>query len=1099
MTAGTPSREAQRHLRTLADHLEGAPTALSLPADRSRPTALTTDVATLEVTLDEKLTRDLRSLAERVGAGLDVVLLTGFRVLLSRTAEEDDAVVGAAGPGGTAGVTVVRGPVFLDGGLRANTTATNEALSTAAAFTRGTVEDLVRDLGVEPGPTKHPVFQVGFVHSVSDSSPEWPDTWPTPPDLVLACGESDERIRLRLDWAAELFDRWRMSRLSQHLVRLLAEGVADPESPVGSLPLLAEDDIADLTRWNATDHPHDPDAPLAARFWRQVEQTPDAPAVEHHGRAVSYKELGDRAAQLAAHLHSLGVKSDVTVVVCAERSIEMVVGVLGVLMAGGAYVPVDPTYPDARREVMIGDSGATVLLTLSRLRDSVPEDYRGHVVLLDEPVADRTVPALPSGGSGRDLGYVIYTSGSTGRPKGVAMPQAALDNLVGWQLRRPQFSEAARTLQFSSLSFDVSFQELFTTWASGGTLVLVDDATRRDPLRLLDYLIAHRVQRLFLPFVALRGLAAAVAATGRVPTTLTEVYTAGEQLRADDVVRDLFRALPGCVLENQYGPSESHVVTAHTLGRDPADWPLLPPIGTPIDNSQAHVLDPAGGRRPVGVPGELYLGGACLARGYLGRPDLTDERFIPAPAWAAASARLYRTGDVVRWLPTGELEYLGRTDHQVKFRGYRIEPAEVGAVLSSAPGVGQCVAAVREGEGGARLTAWLVAAEDEAPELGQVHRYARRHLPAYMVPSHYLVVPELPLTASGKVDTASLPDAAFDRSVLSAPYQAPSDRHEEVVAEIWSTLLGVPEVGVLDDFFELGGDSLIAAEMTQRVAEQLGQEMPLGALAQAPTIAGLAALLRDDQGDRWGSLVPLQVGDPAVTPLFIVHGGSGNIASFPRLARGLPQEQPVYALQWDGLDGSRGQRTIEDMAAHYLAEVRTVQSDGPYRLAGQCIGGLVAREMTRQLLGQGEQVELLVMYDSPHLGSRAYVPARWPAPRQLASKADVRRTAIRDLALAVFRKLPTRDPVRRSSRAMRTAALRHRPAPLPRPVPTIYIGSGEWQGRNIALSGHWTDGAMGWAEEASSDFTIHRVEGDHNEILYDPAAIAIVTDALRSL
>lgn len=1099
MVAETASRADPPRSPALADHLEGAPGALSLPTDRPRPSALGSDVERLDFTLDDDLSRGLRSVAERTGTGLDVVLLAGFRALLGRTAEDPDLLVGVAGVRGVPDFLVLRGPALLDAGLQRNAADTDQAVDVAVPLAQDTVEELVRGLGVEPGPTKHPVFQVGFTHSAAGGRPEWPGTWPTPPDLVLICWEDGDRIRLRLEWVAELFDHWRVSRLSRHLVRLLTEGTADPERPLGSLPLLADEDVADLSRWNATAHPHDPDAPLAARFWRQVAQTPDAPAVEHDRLVVTYAQLGDRAARLAVRLRFLGVGPDVTVAVCAERSVEMVVGVLGVLMAGGAYVPVDPTYPSARREVMVGDSGATVLLTQGALRGIVPGAFGGHVILLDDASEDELPePDLVRGGSGQDLGYVIFTSGSTGRPKGVAMPQAALDNLIAWQVGREQYAEGARTLQFSSLSFDVSFQEIFTTWASGGTLVLVDDTTRRDPFALLEHLIAHRVQRLFLPFVALRGLAGAVAATGRVPTELSEVYTAGEQLQIDPVVRSLFEALPRCVLENQYGPSESHVATAHTLGSRPADWPVLPPIGAPIDNSQVHVLDGLGGRRPVGVPGELYLGGACLARGYLGRPDLTADRFVAAPPWAEGTERLYRTGDIVRWLPSGELEFLGRVDHQVKFRGYRIEPAEVAAVLSVGPGVGQCVAAVRERQGGARLTAYLVPAAGQEPDLGAVHRYARDHLPAYMVPSHYLMVRELPLTASGKIDMMALPDAAFDRDVLSAPYQAASDRYEEVLVGIWSALLGVPDVGVLDDFFELGGDSLIAAEMTQRVAEELRQEMPLGALAQNPTIAGLAAFLREDGGGRWRSLVPLQPGDPGTMPLFIVHGGSGNIASFPRLARGLPPERPVHALQWDGLDGSRGQRRIEDMAAHYLAEVRTVQAHGPYLLAGQCIGGLVAREMSRQLLADGEEVDLLVMYDSPRLGSDAYVPARWPAPRRLLSDKDTRRTAARDLALAVFRKLPTRDPVRRSSRAMRTAALRHRATPLPRAVRTIYIGSGEWQGRNIALSGHWTDGAMGWASDASSDFVIHRVEGDHNEILYDPAAIAILADALKA-
>lgn len=1083
-----------------ASWLDDAPRLLALPTDRPRPSALGVDTAHLQVELSAAASAHLTGLAQRSSTDVDAVLLAVFGVLLMRTTDEQDLVVGctAAPASGDDGVCVVRWPVGPQDGLLEVVHRTAAARADAAARGSRTVAGWVRDLGLEPGSGTHPLFSVAF--AVTDGSVErtWPGGWRTPPDLVLTAKHDGAQVVLGWQWAPELLDRSGIERLSGHFLRLLAAGADDDGRPVGLLPLLTDGEVAELDAWNRTARPVDTSRPLVARFCDSADATPDAPAVEHAGRAVSYRELSELATRVARVLRAHGVASDVPVAVCAERSVDMLAAVLGTLMAGGAYVPIDPAYPAARRAFMIVDSGARVVLTQSALRSAVPPEADAAVVLLDALPDDEAPPGEEPlrGTSGHDLGYVIYTSGSTGQPKGVAMPQSALDNLIAWQLQRPQFAPAARVLQFSALSFDVSFQEMFSTWASGGTLVLVDEPTRRDPVRLLEHLIAQRVERLFLPYVALRGLASAVSSSGRRPTALREVYTAGEQLQVDPVLRAMFDGLPGAVLENQYGPSESHVVTAHTLGPDVAQWPALPSIGSPIWNAEAHVLDGRRQQRPVGVPGELHLAGACLARGYLGRPELTQERFVSPEG---GGGPLYRTGDLARWLPSGELDFLGRLDHQVKFRGYRIEPGEVGAVLSACPGIDQCVAVVRLVDGGPRLTAYLVAAAGNEPDLGQVHRFAKANLPQHMVPSHYSVLASLPLTSSGKIDTAGLPEAAFDRGILAFPYQAPTSREEHALAEIWSMLLGVPQVGVLDDFFELGGDSLLAAEMVQRVSQELGREMPLGALAQAPTVASLAALLgAEDDTALSRSLVPLQAGSADVTPLFVVHGGSGNVASFPRLARGLPTDQPVYGLQWDGAGSGRGQRTVESMAEHYLAEVREVQPHGPYLLAGQCIGGLVAHEMARRLQDRSESVELLVMYDSPKLDSEAYVAApRVPLSARLGSVRAL-RTAAYQSARWVYLRTLKRDPVVRGRLAMRRAAWRHRPSALPSPVPTYFVGSGEWRGSHIGLAGHWTDGAMGWASSQAPSFSVHEVPGDHNELLYEPAALEILTSALRA-
>lgn len=911
-----------------------------------------------------------------------------------------------------------------------------------------------------------------------------------------------ERVDASIVHDPARMDRTRVEAMADQLQRLFKTVVADPSAPVSSFPLASDNDMATLRRWNTTDHPHDVKQPLIALFDTQVDRTPQASAVELDGVTTSYQTLRERSVAVAAALTARGVAPGSAVALCVERSLDMAVGMLAILRAGAAYVPIDPAYPQDRQAYMIADCGAPVIVTdrHNAARLTQASDVAA-VVLGDLATRAEVVEQPPVDVSGTDGGYVIYTSGSTGQPKGVWMPQCALTNLIEWQLRRPQAIPVARTLQFSAFSFDVSFQEIYSTWASGGTLVLISDSARRNSTSLLDSLIDNRIQRLFLPFVALRALAQTAVRTGRFPTDLREVYTAGEQLRVDQAVRGFFQALPECVLENQYGPSESHVASAHTLAPDPSSWPTLPPVGGPIANTQLFVLDRWGQFRPPGATGELFIAGTCLANGYVGKPQMTGERFLPQTDGPPPLPRRYRTGDLARWLPNGELQFLGRSDGQVKLRGFRVEPGEVTAVLSAAPGVADCVAVVRADLGGkaARMVGYVVPDDPPAFELDQVKQYVADRLPDHMVPTHWSVVSALPLTPSGKLDQRSLPVPTFDRGVLTAPHQAPEGPRQVAFAAIWEELLGITEVGVLDDFFELGGDSLLAVEMMTMIHDRLGLDLPLGALAQARTIADLDAIVQDDPSSVWRSLVPLQTeGDR--TPLFVIHGGSGNVGNFPKLAAALPPDQPSYALQWDGLDGSRGSRSIPAMATRYLAEIRSVQPHGPYRLAGQCIGGLIAQEMADQLQQQDESVEIVIMYDTPNLSSPAYSPRALPFP-----VFQLKRTLLlhdRFQRMRVHVRSWLRRPIAPKDRnlygtlALIRAAWRHRPADRPVRAKTLYLGTGLSNAARIALVGFWDDGAMGWAHQAGPDFQIQRVDAGHNDLPYHPDAIAAVRDAL---
>ena len=576
---------------------------------------------------------------------------------------------------------------------------------------------------------------------------------------------------------------------------------------------------------------------------RQVAETPDQLAVECGHEYLSYAALDQRANHLAARLQELGVGPDVPVAICLPRSIDMTIAVLGVLKAGGAYLPLDPEYPAERLAFMLADARPAVVLAHAK---TVTQLARVEVPIVRVDAAGGRLSAERADAPARatqpdDLAYIIYTSGSTGRPKGVAMVHRALINLLDWQRKASSFAVGDKTLQLAPLSFDVSFQEMFSTWASGGTLLLTDEETRTDPARLLEQVNRTGVSRLFLPFVALQQLAEVAVRRGPIPVSLREIITAGEALRVTRHLVEFFQRIPGCTLQNQYGPSETHVVTAYTLSGKPEDWPALPPIGRPLPNVRVAIVDQAG--RPVapGAEGELTIGGVALARGYLGRSDLTEQRFVPDPEAGDPQARRYRTGDLVRMRPDGELEFLGRADDQVKLRGYRIELGEIEVALAAHPEIAQAAVTMREDEpGDKRLAAYLVTTSGQPARGADLRRHLQTVLPEYMVPATFVTLPALPRTPSGKIDRRALPRPTGDRPVLDVAYEVAQGQGEQVVTAIWCRLLGLERVGVNDNFFDLGGTSLLAVQSVLALREALGKDIPVVKIFQYPTARSLA-------------------------------------------------------------------------------------------------------------------------------------------------------------------------------------------------------------------------------------------------------------------
>ncbi|AHJ31215.1 non-ribosomal peptide synthetase [Nodularia spumigena CS-584] len=698
-----------------------------------------------------------------------------------------------------------------------------------------------------------------------------------------------QELLVRISYDISRFDDFAIARLLGHFQTLLSGIAVNPKAQISQLPLLTEVEKQQLLKqWNHTQTEYPLDKCIHQLFEEQAELTPNAVAVECGNQQLTYNELNSRANQLAHYLQYLGVKPNVLVGICVERSLEMVVGILGILKAGGAYVPLDPEYPTERLAFMLEDAQVSVLLTQQSLLNRLPQREKaggqgaGEDEVLSSPASsqpkivcldtdtqvisqlnqENPISAVQT----HNLAYVIYTSGSTGKPKGVAMNHLPLCNLILWQLENTTVAQDAKTLQFAPISFDVSFQEIFSTWCSGGTLVLITEELRRDALALLGFLEEKAVARLFVPFVALQQLAEVAVDSELFATDLKEIITAGEQLQITPAISQWFSKLGNCTLHNHYGPSESHAVTAFTLSPPVETWPLLPPIGKAIANTEIYLLDQNLQPVPIGIPGELYIGGVSLARGYLNRPDLTAERFIKLNIGQeeknhpTQSLTLYKTGDLARYLEDGNIEYLGRIDTQVKIRGFRIELGEVEAALSQYGDVeGCCVIAREDTPGNKRLVAYVVAHPESTPTVSELRQFMKAKLPDYMIPSAFVILQSFPLTPSGKVDRRALPAPDLESTLLEK-YVAPRTPIEELLTQIWSQVLKVEPVGIDDNFFELGGHSLLATQLVSRIRNIFQVELPLYELFTAPTVGELAHIIGQLQQEN------LEISAPPLLP-----------------------------------------------------------------------------------------------------------------------------------------------------------------------------------------------------------------------------------------
>ena len=705
-------------------------------------------------------------------------------------------------------------------------------------------------------------------------------------------------------------------------------------------------------------------------FEAQVERTPEAVAVSYQDMQLTYRHLNQRANQLAHYLRKLGVGPEVLVGLCVERSPDMLVGLLGILKAGGAYVPLDPTYPQERLAFMLRDAQVPVLLSQTALQTALPP-YHGTLVFLDgdHPISAQESPENLNGEAQPEhLAYVIYTSGSTGVPKGVLVTHRNVARLFTATEAWYHFHESDVWTCFHSYAFDFSVWELWGALLSGGRVVVVPYVVSRSPDELYTLLLSERVTVLNQTpsaFYQLSGYEA--SRRGPDDLALRLVIFGGEALEIPRLRAWFHRhgdQQPHLV--NMYGITETTVhVTYRPLAVVDAEAGAGSVIGAPLPDLHSYVLDPQLHLLPRGVPGELYVGGAGVARGYLNRPDLTAQRFLPDPFTPQPGQRMYKTGDLARYLANGELAYLGRIDQQVKLRGYRIELGEIESVLAQHPQVREAAVLAREDTPGEkRIVAYIVPQPGQSIAFKDIRAFLKEHLPEYMLPAASVVLSAFPLTPNGKLNRKALPAPEAGERNGADTYVAPTLIEHYQLVEIWEELLDTRPIGIKDNFFFLGGHSLLAMRLAARIKEVFGKKISMATLFTGPTIEEITNALQNQEEHQ--SRAPIFAVQTAGSrrPFFFMHGAwSGGGFYCYRLARDLGPDQPFYALQPYRMDGLPVPPSFEQMAREHLEAIRAIQPEGPYLLGGFCNGGLVAAEMARQLQQEGQTVELMVMVD----------------------------------------------------------------------------------------------------------------------------------------
>jgi amino acid adenylation domain-containing protein len=1064
-------------------------------------------------------TARLRALGASENASLFVVLLAAFNTLLFRYSNQTDIVIGVPTLGRTrpefqrvVGDFVNTVPLRSD--LSGNPTF-RELIGRIRASTLEALDHadypfamIVRQLGGRREPGKSPLFDVMFNFQttqradhlfdvLSSSSAAAVDfgggvrcrSFPLAQqegqfDLALEVAEVQGAVRGVFKSKASTIDLDTLRRFERHWAVLIESLLQNPAVPVSTLEILPADERHQLVvRWNDTAARFGGPHTLHGLFEQQAAATPRRVAVADAEGTLTYSQLDTLAKRVAGSLRTRGVGHGARVAIAVERSARMVPALLGILKAGAAYVPLDPMHPRDRLARMVTESDATAVITERALMGEPAADVPSGVLFLEDCLAAPSMDTPAVAVAAEDIAYVIFTSGSTGGPKGVVIPHRAIVGLLHAYRQRFELSADDRWLAITTLTFDPSILEIFGPLSCGGSLYVPARAEVVDPGRLNDAFTAWRPTFMQATPTTWRMLLDA-GWSGAPDLT---VLVGGEALS-----RELARSLRerSARVFNVYGPTET------TIWATAAQVDAHVTIGTPLANMRAYVLDPHGNPVPIGVPGELHLGGIGVAHGYLKREELTRERFVPDPFDVQPGARMYRTGDLVRWEADGTLAYLGRLDHQVKIRGHRIELGEIEEALERHPDV-QAAAATASptADGDRQLTAYVVPRS--AVAAGDLRRFLRDSLPEYMIPSSIQFLDHMPLTSSGKIDRKQLPAVQPDRS---GSVVAPRSELERWLVGLWEELLGVHRIGVTDNFFDLGGHSLLAARLCSRLSARTGQRVHLATLFQTPTIAALAERLamRSTSDERY--VIPLQSGGAGL-PYFCVPGGGDNPFIFADIARHLSGDRPVYSFRFPEAELPSAARSprerVTAIARQLVAAMRTVQPSGPYLIGGYCLGGLVSFEMAQELLRSGGQIASLTIFEM-------YLPGAF----RLASGRERIAYHLQHLRSVGWRgrlAFVSEHGRQRLTRIGRRLAPRLGEAASALAADCDYTPRQAHPGRVILFRGRQqpqgliVDPDMGWRGLASEGVVVHEIDGHHTDAYKEPAVsrwIALLRDEL---
>ncbi len=952
--------------------------------------------------LAAELTQQLRQLAQNEGVTLYMLLLAIYQTFLYRLTGQEDILVGSPMAGRdqhqfTRLVGNFINSVVLRADLRGNPSFQTFLQQVRQTVLGGIQHQsyplplLISHLQPERDPSRSPLFQVEFSlrkpppfarnegastglqlepFEIAEEEGQF--------ELSLQVVDSGTQLQLVFKYNRDLFAEETMVRWGHHLQILLRAVIDNPSQPVAHLPLLSEDEKAQIIKqWNATQVDYPSEKSLPQLFAETAVQFAQKTAVCMGQETISYRALNERANQLAYYLKARGVGADQMVGICLERSIDLVVAILGVLKAGGAYIPLDPSFPPKRMSYILEDAQAPLLLTQQKYVDLIPDATVKICLDQDWEQITQESKANPTNyPHPQNLAYIIYTSGSTGNPKGTLVHQQGVVNYLSWCNRTYDIANGGGSPIISSIGFDLVLTSFYPALFAGAGLTLLPEGEEIESL-VTTLQAAHDFSLMKITPGHLDIL------NQMLPPQPRERYTrailiGGEALPGERLTAWQTHA-PQTRLTNHYGPTET-VIGCCTY-EIPGPITGNVPIGRPIDNTQLYIVDQQLQPVPVGIAGELLIGGDGVTRGYLKRPELTAVKFIPDPFSDKPGARLYRTGDLARYLPDGNIEFLGRCDHQLKVRGYRIELGEVENAMRQHPQCEKCVVVARENKNGFNeLIAYVVPkSEDFDPNI--LRSFLADYLPAYMIPAFFIPLEAFPLTANGKLDRRALPEV--DLSLRQKQFMAPRDALELKLVPIWEEILGVRPIGINENFFELGGNSLLAVRLMAKIQHQFKQNLPLAILLQGGTIGQLADWMRLETTPDWSPLVPIQP-HGSKRPFFCIPGAGGNVIYLHNLARHLGTERPFYGLQAKGLDAvSTPHQTVEEMAAYYLEAIQTLQPQGPYLLGGHSLGGWVAFEIAQQLLRQGETVDLVAIIDTtvPELASHTTDPkwdnARW--------------------------------------------------------------------------------------------------------------------------